>query len=80
MGKTITLRVDDSTYQQLKSAAEAERRSLSNFIENAALSYMENSRWISDKEMKNILEDSELVNNLQKSLEDIRKGQYRILE
>jgi uncharacterized protein (DUF1778 family) len=80
MGKTITLRVDDSTYRQLKAAAEAERRSLSNYIENAALSYLENSRWVPDEEMKGILEDRDLVDNLQKSVEDIRKGQYRILE
>jgi uncharacterized protein (DUF1778 family) len=43
VGKTITLRVDDATYEKIKTAAEAERRSLSNFIENVTLSYLENN-------------------------------------
>jgi predicted transcriptional regulator len=80
MGKTITLRVDDTTYEKIKAAADAERRSLSNFIENATLSYVENNNWVTDEEMKSILEDRDLVGNLQKSMEDIKRGQYRTLE
>jgi len=32
MAKTITIRIDDDTYELFKSAAEGERRSISNFI------------------------------------------------
>lgn len=64
MGKTITLRVDDATYEKIKTAAEAERRSLSNFIENVTLSYLENNNWVTDAEMKDILEDRDLVSSL----------------
>ena len=37
--KTITVRVDDNVYNVLKKAADGERRTISNFIENASLSY-----------------------------------------
>lgn len=80
MAKTITVRIDDSTYNKIKSAADAERRTISNFIENAALSYVENSCFVADEEMKDILEDKELINNLKQSLEDVKEGKYRIVE
>jgi predicted transcriptional regulator len=80
MAKTITVRVDDETYKKIKTAADSERRTISNFIEYAAMAYVENSRFAADEEMKDILEDGELVNSLRLSLEDIKEGQYRIVE
>ncbi len=46
MAKTVTVRIDDSTYRRIKSAAEAERRTISNFMEYATLSYVENSSFV----------------------------------
>lgn len=80
MAKTITVRVDDATYNKIKNAADSERRTISNFIEYATLSYVENSCFIADEEMKDILEDRDLINNLKQSLEDIKEGKYRIIE
>jgi uncharacterized protein (DUF1778 family) len=80
MDKTITVRVDDSTYNKIKAAADSERRTISNFIEYATLSYIENSCFVADEEMKDILEDKDLINNLKQSLEDIKEGKYRIIE
>ena len=80
MPKTITVRVDDTTYNKIKTAADAERRTISNFIENATLSYVDNSCFVADEEMRAILEDSSLINDLKQSLEDIKEGQYRIVE
>lgn len=57
-----------------------DRRTISNFIEYATLTYVENSSFVTDKEMKEITEDSELMNNLKKSLDDIKRGNYRIVE
>ena len=37
MPKTVTLRLDDEVYKELREAAVAERRPLSNLIETAAL-------------------------------------------
>ncbi len=80
MPKTITVRVDDTTYKRIKSAADSERRTISNFIEYATLAYVENSSFVTDEEMKGIAEDTELINNLKMSLEDIKSGKYRIVE
>jgi uncharacterized protein (DUF1778 family) len=80
MAKTITVRVDDSTYNKIKSAADSERRTISNFIENATLSYVESSCFVSDAEMKDILADGELMDSLKHSVRDIKAGQYRIVK
>jgi uncharacterized protein (DUF1778 family) len=80
MAKTITVRVDDSTYKKIKTAADSEKRTISNFIEYATLSYVENSCFVADEEMTAFLEDKDLINNLKQSLEDIKEGKYRIIE
>lgn len=80
MGKTITVRVDDTTYNKIKNAADSERRTISNFIEYATLAYVENSCFVADEEMKDIIEDRELINSLTQSIEDIKEGKYRIVE
>ncbi|HAV10589.1 MAG TPA: CopG family transcriptional regulator [Dehalococcoidia bacterium] len=79
MAKTITVRVDDTTYNKIKNAADSERRTISNFIEYAALAYVDTSCFVADEEMKGILEDQELLNNLKQSIEDIKEGKYRIV-
>lgn len=78
MAKTITLRIDDDTYTLFKRGAEGERRSISNFIEYAALSYLSNSLYVSDQEMNDILADKELVASFKKAERDIKEGKYRI--
>jgi len=64
MSKTITIRVDDSTYDIFKKAADGDRRTISNFVEFATLSYVTNEIHVSDQEMNEILSDSSLVSNL----------------
>lgn len=80
MSKTITVRVDDTTYHKIKSAADSERRTISNFIEFAALAYVESSSFVADEEMRDILEDKELIANLQQSIQDVKEGNYRIIK
>ena len=80
MGKTITIRIDDETYKKIKSAAESEKRTISNFMEYATIAYLENSNFIRDEEMIQIAEDNELMNRLQQSIQDIKRGDYRIVE
>jgi len=79
MAKTVTVRIDDSTCQRIKSAAEAERRTISNFMEYATLTYVENSSFVDTDEMKGIWEDTELLTTLSKAMQDIERGKYRIL-
>ncbi|GJM40244.1 MAG: hypothetical protein DHS20C20_05260 [Ardenticatenaceae bacterium] len=79
MSKTITLRVNDDVYQMIKTAADGQRRNLSNFIEFATLQYLTSSTYVDDAEMELILNDAELVANLRQGLEDIKKGDYTIV-
>ncbi|SFP88723.1 CopG family transcriptional regulator [Hydrogenimonas thermophila] len=77
--KTVTMRVDDSIYQIIKTAADGERRNISNFIEYATLQYLTSSQYVSDNEMNEILNDKELVKNLEIGLEEAKNGDYVIV-
>ena len=79
MAKTITLRVDDDIYQMIKTAADGQRRSLSNFIEFATLQYLTSATYVDDGEMALILDDTELLSNLRQGLADAQKGDYTIV-
>ena len=77
--KTVTMRVDDAIYQMIKTAADGQRRNISNFIEYATLQYLTSSQYVSDDEMNDILNDSELVKNLETGLEEAKNGDYSIV-
>lgn len=64
MAKTVTLRVDDVTYRTLSKRAKAERRSLANFIEVAALDYIQRTEFADDSEMQDIVGNESLVRRL----------------
>ncbi len=78
--KTITIRVDDSIYQMIKTAANGQKRNISNFIEYATLQYLTSSQYVSDAEMNKILKDKELVKNLEIGLEEAKNGDYNIVQ
>jgi predicted transcriptional regulator len=78
--KTITIRVDDNIYNILKKAADGERRTISNFIENASLTYLTNEMYVSDYEMADIIKDAKLVSGIKKGLADAKKRKYKIVE
>jgi predicted transcriptional regulator len=80
MGKTVTVRVDDTTYKKIKAAAEAERRTISNFMEYATINYVEQSSFVDDEEMVGILENEVLLKNLKNAMGDIKNRKYRIVE
>jgi predicted transcriptional regulator len=79
MAKTVTVRIDDSTYKRIKSAAEAERRTISNFMEYATMAYVENSTFVDNDEMRGIAQDEELLGTFKKAMADIKRGNYRIV-
>jgi hypothetical protein len=76
MGKTVTLRIDDSIYTTLKRAADGEMRTISNFIEYATLNYILASTTVDDAEMDEILLSE---SSLKRGLDDITKGRYKIV-
>ncbi len=79
MAKTVTMRIDDDTYNLIKSAATGERRSISNFIEYATMAYLAEESFISDNEMDEILGNKSLLLNLRQGNEEIESGKYRII-
>jgi len=76
MAKTITLRIDDNIYNTIKRAADGDRRTISNYIENATINYVFNNSIVDDDEMK---ETMFFERDMDKGLEDIKKGRYKII-
>ena len=77
--KTVTMRVDDSVYQIIKSAAEGQKRNISNFLEYATLQYLTSAQYVDGSEMSEILSDTELVSNLRSGLKDVVAGDYSLV-
>ena len=78
MAKTLTLRLDDDTYQAFVRAAKAQRRSLANLIETAALQHVQESSFADDAEMAEITSRLELVKRLKAGAADAknRRGRF----
>jgi len=72
MAKTITLRLDDKVLERFKTHAKDENRTLSNFIETAALRYVEEVELVDDFEMHEILTNAPLLKRLKKGSDDAR--------
>ena len=65
MTKSITLRLQENKYQRFKQLAEYDNRSISNFIENAALRFIEEEEYLDDFENDEILSNKELMGTIQ---------------
>ena len=79
MAKTVTMRVDDVTYNLIKLAAAGERRTISNFIEYATMAYLTEDSFVSDTEMEEILKDEKLLKSIVAGNEEIETGKYRVI-
>jgi hypothetical protein len=79
MRKTITLRINDNVYQMFKKAAHGSRRTISNFLEYATLSYLSNDTFVSDDEMKELLKDNDLIDSLKQGEKEIKSRRYKIV-
>jgi hypothetical protein len=76
MAKTITLRIDDNIYNTLKRAADGDRRTISNFVEFATVTYILSNNVVADDEMNEILFYEK---DLKKGLNDIKNGRNKII-
>jgi len=76
MAKTITLKVDDNIYDTFKKAAAGEKRTISNYIEYAAINYIFTSNSVDNTEMNEILS---FEKDLKNGLDDIKNGRYKII-
>jgi len=79
MPKTITMRIDDNTYELFSRAAAGTKRTISNFIEFATLNFLVQDTNVSDREMDEILNNKPLLKSLEKGREDVKKGKYRLV-
>lgn len=77
--KTLTMRVDDSIYQMIKTAADGQKRNISNFIEFATIQYLTSSQYVDNEEMNEILSDKDLIKNLKTGVRDMKNGDYTIV-
>lgn len=77
MAKTITVRVEETTYDILKKAAEGQKRTISNYLEYAALNFTINESIVDDDEMEEILAFGK---DLKKGIKDISEGRYKVIE
>lgn len=76
MAKTVTIRMDEKSYKLLKNAAIAQKRSISNFIEYAAVNYAIEDNFVSDYEMADITSDATLMTDLKKALSDVKRRRF----
>ena len=78
MSKSVTLRVDEPVYRAFRILAERENRPLSNFIETAALRYIEEHAVVDEFEMAEIEGNAGLNSSLKRAYEDMaeRRGRF----
>lgn len=79
MPKTLTLRVDDETYETLAKKANLENRSIANFIENAVKERIREEEFMDDYEMESILADKQLVQRLKKGSIDASRKKGKMI-
>lgn len=80
MAKTVTLRLDEDNYRELREAAAAENRPLSNLIETAALAKIREQQFLDDAEMAEILGNEKLLKRLRAGSRDARKRRGQLVE
>jgi hypothetical protein len=79
MPKTVTLRIDDETYQAFLTRAVAENRALGNFIETAVKEHIRECDFADDSEMNEIRANERLIERLRKGSKDARKKKGRMI-
>lgn len=76
--KTVTIGFDDTTYEIIKKAAGRAGRSVEGFVEFATLFVMANSQ-VTDEEMAEILQDTDLIGALDEGRGEYRAGRTRVI-
>ena len=73
MPKAVTLRLGDDMYAKLREAAVAERRSLSNLIETAALARIRKMQFVDGEEVVKTLSDDAFLRRLKSGSNPARR-------
>ena len=80
MSKTLTLRLDDDTYDLFAGAAKAENRSIANLIQTAALRHLHEQQFVDDAELAEIRADADLQERIRQGSRDARERRGRFVE
>ena len=73
MSRTVTLRLEEDAYDELREAAAAERRSLTNLIETTALARAREAQFADDGETAGILGNGALLRRLKAGSQQARQ-------
>ncbi|MBI4557533.1 MAG: CopG family transcriptional regulator [Candidatus Hydrogenedentes bacterium] len=79
MSRTVTLRFPDETYQRLRTLAQRENRTLSDFIATAVLRHVEIEQFIGEFEMDEMRANSKLNRSLRRGIGDAGAGRGRFV-
>ncbi len=80
MSKTVTLRLPDDVHTKLRTLAERDHRTLSNFIETATLRYVEQSQFVDEFEMEELQQNTELNKSLKRGHQEMKTYKGRFIE
>lgn len=79
MSRVVSVRLSDETYQRLRTLARRENRTLSNFIETAALRYVETEQFTDEFETEEIRSNAALNRSLKRGIKDAEAGRGRFV-
>ena len=79
MAKVVTLRLDDKVYNTFKTIADQENRPLSNFIETAAMRYINEIEFVDEFEMAEINSNTVLKDSMKRGIKDYKKSSGRLV-
>ncbi len=80
MSKIVTLRLDEDVYAELKEAAAAQSRPLSNLIQTAALARVRERQFVDDAEMAELVVNDNLMKRLRQGSRDAAKRRGKFVE
>jgi hypothetical protein len=79
MSRMVTLRLTDDDWRELREAASAENRPLSNMITTAALQRIREERFVDDAEMAEITGNGRLLARMKKGSRQARQRRGRFV-
>jgi len=77
MSKTVTLRLDDKVHSKFRRLAKQDNRPLSNFIETAALRFIESEQFVDEFEMAEIRANKGLNASIKRGFRDAKAKRGR---
>lgn len=79
MSKTVTLRLDEKVYRKFRGLAKNDNRPISNFIETAALRFVDSGEFVDEFEMAEIKSNTSLNRSIKRGLRDAKAGRGRFV-